>query len=73
MPSYLEGCVARLNLNEAWWLLRRRALEGVDFADGYDVDKVRRVASRHLNRKSGPWARGGPPKPSTRSSRSSLG
>ena len=70
-PSQDRSCVlipkgaAWLNLIEAWWrrLFRRQALAGVDFADGYEVDKARRVATRQLNRKASPWVWGRPPKP----------
>jgi hypothetical protein len=45
---------------EAWWrLFRRQALAGIDFADSYEIDYARRVATRQLNRKAKPWVWGG--------------
>ena len=40
-----------------------QALAGVDFADSYEIDQARRVATRQLNRKAKPWVWGRPPKP----------
>lgn len=59
----LKGA-AWLNLIEVWWrLFRRQALAGQDFADGYEIDRATRVATRQLNRKASPWVWGRPPKP----------
>ncbi len=62
--AFIPKGAAWLNLIEAWWrLFRRQALTGVDFADGYEVDKATRVATRQLNRKASPWVWGRKPKP----------
>jgi len=62
--AFIPKGAAWLNLIEVWWrLLRRQALAGVDFADGYEIDKATRVATRQLNRKASPWVWGRPPKP----------
>ncbi|MBA3703021.1 MAG: IS630 family transposase [Rubrobacteraceae bacterium] len=62
--AFIPKGAAWLNLIEAWWrLFRRQALAGVDFADGYEIDKATRVATRQLNRKATPWVWGRPPKP----------
>jgi transposase len=62
--AFIPKGAAWLNLIEAWWrLFRRQALAGVDFADGYEVDKATRIATRQLNRKASPWAWGRKPKP----------
>ncbi len=62
--AFIPKGAAWLNLIEAWWrLFRRQALAGVDFADGYEVDKATRLATRQLNRKASPWVWGRPPKP----------
>jgi transposase len=62
--AFIPKGAAWLNLIEAWWrLFRRQALARVDFADGYEVDKATRVATRQLNRKAGPWVWGRKPKP----------
>ena len=62
--AFIPKGAAWLNLIEAWWrLFRRQALAGVDFADGYEIDKATRVATRQLNRKVTPWVWGRPPKP----------
>ena len=47
----------------AWRLFRRQALAGVDFADSYEIDQARRVATRQLNRKAKAWVWGREPKP----------
>ena len=53
--SFIPKGAAWLNLIEAWWrLFRRQALAGVDFADSYEIDQARRVATRQLNRKAKP-------------------
>src|SRR3712207_8658711 len=57
--AFIPKGAAWLNLIEVWWrLFRRQALAGVDFADGYEIDKATRVATRQLNRKASPWAWG---------------
>ena len=63
--AFIPKGAAWLNLIEGWWwLFRRQALAGVDFADGYEIDKATRVATRQLNRKASPWVWGRKPKPS---------
>jgi hypothetical protein len=62
--AFIPKGAACLNLIEAWWrLFRRQALAGVDFADGYEVDKATTIATRQLNRKASPWVWGRKPKP----------
>ena len=62
--AFIPKGAAWLNLIEAWWrLFRRQALAGHDFADGYEIDKATRVATRQLNRKAGRWVWGRKPKP----------
>ena len=49
----LKGA-AWLHPIEMWWrLFRIKALAGHVFADGYEIDKATRVATRQLNRKAG--------------------
>src|SRR4051794_39874922 len=64
MHSSRRGA-AWLKLIEVWWrLFRGQALAGVDFADGYEIDKATRDAPRQLNPKASPWVGGGwKPKP----------
>ncbi|HEY6711341.1 MAG TPA: IS630 family transposase [Rubrobacter sp.] len=60
--AFIPKGAAWLNLIEAWWrLFRRQALAGVDFADGREIDKATRVATRQLNRKASPWVWGRKP------------
>jgi hypothetical protein len=62
--AFIPKGAAWLNLIEAWWrLFRRQALTGVGFADSYEIDQARRVATRQLNRKANPWVWGRKPKP----------
>jgi transposase len=62
--AFIPKGAAWLNLIEVWWrLFRRQALAGVDFADGYEIDKATRVATRQLNRKARQWVWGRKPKP----------
>jgi len=57
--AFIPKEAAWLNLIEAWWrMFRRQALAGVDFADSYEIDQARRVATRQLNRKASPWGCG---------------
>jgi hypothetical protein len=62
--AFIPKGAAWLNMIEVWWrLFRRQALAGIDFADSYEIDYARRVATRQLNRKAKPWVWGRPPKP----------
>ena len=62
--AFIPKGAAWLNLIEVWWrLFRRQALAGVGFADGYEIDRATRVATRQLNRKASPWVWGRKPKP----------
>ncbi len=62
--AFIPKGAAWLNLIEAWWrLFRRHALAGQDFADGYEIDKAARVATRELNRKASPGVWGRRPEP----------
>ena len=61
--AFIPKGAAWPNLIEVWWrLFRRQALAGVNFADGYEIDKATRVATRQLNRKASPWVWGRKPK-----------
>jgi transposase len=62
--AFIPKGAAWLNMIEVWWrLFRRQALAGIDFADSYEIDYARRVATRQLNRKAKPWVWGRPPTP----------
>jgi len=62
--AFIPKGAAWLNMIEVWWrLFRRQALAGIDFADSYEIDYARRVATRQLNRKAKTWVWGRPPKP----------
>jgi hypothetical protein len=62
--AFIPKGAAWLNLIEVWWrLFRRQTLAGVDFVDGYEIDKATRVATRQLNRKASPWVWGRKRKP----------
>lgn len=62
--AFIPKGAAWLNLIEVWWrLFRRQALAGQDFADGYEIDKATRVATRQLNRKASLWVWDRPPRP----------
>jgi len=61
--AFIPKGAAWLNLIEVWWrLFRRQALGGVDFADGYEIEKATRVATRQLKRNASPWVWGRKPK-----------
>lgn len=52
-----------LNLQEGWWrLFRRDALAGKSFAGAAENDEARRVATKQLNQRAGPWVWGRPPR-----------
>jgi DDE superfamily endonuclease len=62
--AFIPKGTAWLNLIEAWWrMFRKQALAGMAFADSYEIDRARRVATRQLNRKARAWEWGRPPRP----------
>jgi transposase len=62
--AFIPKGAAWLNLIEGWWrVFRRQAIAGQCFADSYEIDQARRVATRQLNWKASPWVWGRPPKP----------
>jgi transposase len=61
---FIPKGACRLNLQEGWWrLFRRAALAGQSFAGAGELTLATRVATGQLNRRAGPWVWGRPPPP----------